>query len=116
MKKNKKAPALLCGLLIALAAVPSLSAQEDELDKLFPVFLFHLAKRQQCRAEQFRHGRGVVQGKHQACVDNGIEIKNVNLPAHANDESVEQAGNQTVYNENLKHYGRAPDKRDIQGR
>jgi hypothetical protein len=45
MKKNHQAPALLCGLLIALAAVPSVSAQEDEPDYLFPAFLHHLAKR-----------------------------------------------------------------------
>ena len=45
MKKNKKTPALLCGLLLALAAVPSLAAQEDEPDYLFPVFLHHLVKR-----------------------------------------------------------------------
>ena len=47
MRKNKKASALryLYPLLIALAAVPSLSAQEDELDNLFPAFLLHLTKR-----------------------------------------------------------------------
>ena len=45
MKMNKKAAALLCGLLIAVTAIPYLSAQEDESDKLFPAFLHHLVKR-----------------------------------------------------------------------
>jgi len=40
---NRKAVCLLCCVLIALAAIPALSAEED--DRIFPTFLYHLIKR-----------------------------------------------------------------------
>jgi hypothetical protein len=45
MKRKLIFTALLCVTMFALAAVPSLPAQEDGTDYLFPAFLYHLVKR-----------------------------------------------------------------------